>query len=163
MTTHSSILAWKIQRAGEPGRLYNPWGRKKSDTTERLSTHTILNTSSGKRKEMENSMFKSSDFRRRSQELGKELQILLNLRRTKRHGKGEKIILQKKKYIEEFMEKQVGEKGFCVCVKGQFLVSPTAPPPRRSGPAAALPPQFQPLASRSSGRGSLCSLAFSCF
>ena len=44
----------------------------------------------------------------------------------------------------------------CECVKGQSLVSPTAPPPRRSGPAAALPPQFQPLASRSSGRGSLC-------
>ena len=28
------------------------------------------------------------------------------------------------------MEKQVGETGFCVCVKGQFLVSPTAPPPK---------------------------------
>ena len=69
----------------------------------------------------------------------------------------------KKKYIEEFMEKQVGEKSFCGCMKGQFLVSPTAPPARRSGPAAALPPQFQPLASRFSGRGSLCSLAFSCF
>lgn len=39
------------------------------------------------------------------------------------------------------MEKQVGEKGFCVCVKGQFLVSPTAPPPRqvRVPPGPALP------------------------
>ena len=34
MVTHSSILAWKI-----PWRIlvgYSPWGRKESDTTERL-------------------------------------------------------------------------------------------------------------------------------
>ena len=31
--THSSILAW---------RLYSPWGRKVSDTTERLSLHFPL-------------------------------------------------------------------------------------------------------------------------
>ena len=32
--THSSILAWRIP-------LYSPWGRKKLDTTERLSlTHS---------------------------------------------------------------------------------------------------------------------------
>ena len=30
-TTHSSILAWRIPRTG------GPWGRKESDTTERLS------------------------------------------------------------------------------------------------------------------------------
>ena len=28
---HSSILAWRVQG------LYSPWGRKESDTTERLS------------------------------------------------------------------------------------------------------------------------------
>ena len=36
MATHSSILAWKIPWMAEPGRLYSPWGRKESDTTERL-------------------------------------------------------------------------------------------------------------------------------
>ena len=35
MTTHSSILAWKILRSLEG---YNPWGRKELDTTEHLST-----------------------------------------------------------------------------------------------------------------------------
>ena len=30
--THSSILAWRI-----PWAVYSPWGRKQSDTTERLS------------------------------------------------------------------------------------------------------------------------------
>ena len=30
--THSSILAWRI-----PQTVYSPWGRKESDTTERLS------------------------------------------------------------------------------------------------------------------------------
>ena len=29
---HSSILAWRI-----PWTVYSPWGRKESDTTERLS------------------------------------------------------------------------------------------------------------------------------
>ena len=28
MATHSSILAWKIPRTEESGRLYSPWGRK---------------------------------------------------------------------------------------------------------------------------------------
>ena len=37
MTTHSSILAWKIPRTEESGG-YSPWGRKESDMTE----HTIL-------------------------------------------------------------------------------------------------------------------------
>ena len=33
MATHSSILAWRIPRTEEPGRLYSPWGRKESDMT----------------------------------------------------------------------------------------------------------------------------------
>ena len=36
MATHSSILAWRISWAEERGRLYSPWGRKESDTTEQL-------------------------------------------------------------------------------------------------------------------------------
>ena len=28
IATHSSILAWKIPRTEERGRLYSPWGRK---------------------------------------------------------------------------------------------------------------------------------------
>ena len=36
MATHSSILTWRIPRTEEPGRLLIPWGRKESDTTERL-------------------------------------------------------------------------------------------------------------------------------
>ena len=39
MATHFSILAWKIPRTEEPGRLYSPWGRKESDTTEHAHTH----------------------------------------------------------------------------------------------------------------------------
>ena len=35
MAIHSSILAWKIQRAEEPGRLQS-MGSQESDTTERL-------------------------------------------------------------------------------------------------------------------------------
>ena len=35
MTTHSSILAWKIPWTEEPGG-YSPGGCKESDTTERL-------------------------------------------------------------------------------------------------------------------------------
>ena len=35
MATHSSILAWKIPWTRSPVG-YSPWGRKKSDTTERL-------------------------------------------------------------------------------------------------------------------------------
>jgi len=36
MATHSSILAWRIPWAEELTG-YSPWGRKESDTTERLS------------------------------------------------------------------------------------------------------------------------------
>ena len=39
MATHSSILAWRIPWTEEPGGLYSPWGRKESDTTERLMQH----------------------------------------------------------------------------------------------------------------------------
>ena len=35
MATHSSILAWRIPWTEEPEG-YSPWGRKESDTTERL-------------------------------------------------------------------------------------------------------------------------------
>ena len=41
MTTHSSILAWRIPWTEEPGSLHSPWGRKESDTTEGL-THTHI-------------------------------------------------------------------------------------------------------------------------
>ena len=34
MATHSSIVTWGIPWTEEPGRLYSPWGRKDSDTTE---------------------------------------------------------------------------------------------------------------------------------
>ena len=34
--THSSILAWRIPWAEEPGGLYSPWGHKESDTTEAI-------------------------------------------------------------------------------------------------------------------------------
>ena len=33
MTTHSSILAWRISGTEEPGG-YSPWGHKELDTTE---------------------------------------------------------------------------------------------------------------------------------
>ena len=50
MATHSSNLAWKIPRTEEPGRLYSPWGRRESDTTEHAHTHTLScgNPASGK-------------------------------------------------------------------------------------------------------------------
>ena len=38
MVTHFSILAWEIPRTEEPGGLYRPWGRKESNTIERLTT-----------------------------------------------------------------------------------------------------------------------------
>ena len=34
METHSSILAWRIPWAEEPGSLYSPGDRKDSDTAE---------------------------------------------------------------------------------------------------------------------------------
>ena len=36
LATHSSIIAWRIPRTEEPGRLYSPWGCKESDMTEPL-------------------------------------------------------------------------------------------------------------------------------
>ena len=45
MAPHSSTLAWKIPWTEEPGRLQDPcspWGRKESDTTERLHFHFSL-------------------------------------------------------------------------------------------------------------------------
>ena len=33
MTTHSSILSWRIPWSEEPGKLYSPWDSKESDTT----------------------------------------------------------------------------------------------------------------------------------
>ena len=41
MATHSTILAWKIPWAEEPGRLYSPWSHKESDTTEQLHVQGI--------------------------------------------------------------------------------------------------------------------------
>ena len=40
VATHSSFLAWKIPWTEEPGLGYSPWGRKESDTTERLHSLT---------------------------------------------------------------------------------------------------------------------------
>ena len=37
MATHSSILAWRITRTEEPGKLFSPWGHKESDMTEQLT------------------------------------------------------------------------------------------------------------------------------
>ena len=39
MTTHCSILAWKIPRTEEPGG-YSPQGLKEPNTTECVRTHT---------------------------------------------------------------------------------------------------------------------------
>ena len=41
MATHSSSLVWEISWTEEPGG-YSPWGRKESDTTERLTLLTLL-------------------------------------------------------------------------------------------------------------------------
>ena len=38
MTTHSSILAWRISQRSLAG--YSPQGHNESDVTERLNTHT---------------------------------------------------------------------------------------------------------------------------
>ena len=38
MTTHSSILAWRIPMDTEAWQANSRWGRKESDKTERLST-----------------------------------------------------------------------------------------------------------------------------
>ena len=42
MATHSSILAWRIPWTEKPGRLYGPWGCKKSDKTEWITISWIL-------------------------------------------------------------------------------------------------------------------------
>ena len=42
MAPHSSTLAWNLPWMEEPDRLYNPWGRQESDTTERLHFHFSL-------------------------------------------------------------------------------------------------------------------------
>ena len=42
IATHSSTLAWKIPWMEEPGRLYSPWSREESDTTEQLHFHFSL-------------------------------------------------------------------------------------------------------------------------
>ena len=48
MATHSSNLAWRIPGTEEPGGLQTaqgvlcPWGRKESDTTERLTLSLSL-------------------------------------------------------------------------------------------------------------------------
>ena len=42
MATHSSILAWRIPWAEEPGSLYSPWDHEESDTTEQLHFHFSL-------------------------------------------------------------------------------------------------------------------------
>ena len=39
MAIHSSTLAWKIPWTEEPDR--SPWGRKESDTNERLHFHLL--------------------------------------------------------------------------------------------------------------------------
>ena len=39
MTTHSSILAWRIPMDRGPWQGYSPWSHKELDMTERLSTH----------------------------------------------------------------------------------------------------------------------------
>ena len=41
MAAHSRTLAWKIPWTAEPGRLRSPWGRKESDTAERLYFHAL--------------------------------------------------------------------------------------------------------------------------
>ena len=41
MATYSSILAWRIPWAEEPGRLHSQWGCRESDMTE-LLMHTHI-------------------------------------------------------------------------------------------------------------------------
>ena len=44
MSTHSNTLAWKIPWREEHSRLPSPWGRKESDTTERLNNNNSFFT-----------------------------------------------------------------------------------------------------------------------
>ena len=44
MATYSSILAWRIPRTEEPGRLQSmqPWGLRESDMSEQLMSFRIV-------------------------------------------------------------------------------------------------------------------------
>ena len=53
--THSSILAWRI-----PWTVYSPWDRKESDTTERLSLHSLCG--SDKNASVKDKISLSSEF-----------------------------------------------------------------------------------------------------
>ena len=44
MAIRSSILAWKIQRTGEPGELYRRWGYKESGMLEHVRMHYLMYT-----------------------------------------------------------------------------------------------------------------------
>ena len=44
MATHSSILAWRIPQAEEPGGLHSSWDLRASDTAEQLSTTVVKDT-----------------------------------------------------------------------------------------------------------------------
>ena len=39
LSTHSSILAWRIPLTEEPGGLYDPWSCKELDMTEQLTLY----------------------------------------------------------------------------------------------------------------------------
>ena len=43
MATHSSVLAWRIPHEYRSLAGYSPWGRRESDTTERLRKSTYFN------------------------------------------------------------------------------------------------------------------------
>ena len=45
MAICSSILAWRIPRMEEPGRLYSSWGCTESVMTEHTHTHIYINYS----------------------------------------------------------------------------------------------------------------------
>ena len=48
MTSHSSILAWKIPCTETPGRLYRPWSCKELDVNEHPCKHAIFSNLSKK-------------------------------------------------------------------------------------------------------------------
>ena len=48
MTTHCSILPWKIPCTEEPGRLYRPRSRKELDVNEHPRKHAIFSNLSKK-------------------------------------------------------------------------------------------------------------------
>ena len=41
VATHSSILAWRIPRTEEPGRLYSPGVAKRQTRLKQLRTHAV--------------------------------------------------------------------------------------------------------------------------